>query len=211
MLPVRGPAPGAGATHWHRTTDSLLDAQGSFYSARMIRQEIPLPAPLDELLPRMSPFAEYVGRLPRDGSALLKGPPERTRQADQDAVAFLERALDSFCLTVAGPPLGIDAATALAAALVYRACWRLVDRSLPSAELPRFLEPLAPPRSLAEHLSADLTLRFLPQVQHRAAMYDPAWLPSSPGAEFREAVWSDLGKDMNLLRATARPRPAQPS
>ena len=76
---------------------------------------------------------------------------------------------------MAGPPLLFDEPMALAAAaLTQQACWFLVSHAEPPPELERRLVMPAPPRSPAEHLSADLTLRLLPQVHRRACSRDPA-------------------------------------
>jgi hypothetical protein len=74
---------------------------------------------------------------------------------------------------VAGPPLAFDADVALAAAeFVRQACWFLVHRGEPDEEVARRLT-LPPPASDAQHLSADLVLRFLPGVQARAQALAP--------------------------------------
>jgi hypothetical protein len=78
-------------------------------------------------------------------------------------------------LSVAGPPIDFDDKTALAASeLVQQACWFLVSRDQPAEQLAKRLTLPGPPRSPAQHLSADLVLRFLPQVQRRAHALDPA-------------------------------------
>jgi hypothetical protein len=61
-----------------------------------------------------------------------------------------------------------------AAALVWRACWFLLSRNEPETELERLLVLPGPARTAAEHLSADLTLRFLPQVHRRARAHSPS-------------------------------------
>src|SRR5690242_4712026 len=111
----------------------------------------------------MSPFAEFARTLLREGCAVLKSPPERTGPADPETLAILERAYNVYRLSVAGPPVAFDGKMALAAAaLVYWSCWLLVDHSQPPAELEQLLQMPQPPRSPVQHLSADLTFRFLP-------------------------------------------------
>jgi MoxR-vWA-beta-propeller ternary system domain bpX4 len=69
---------------------------------------------------------------------------------------------------VAGPPPPFDPdAAASAAGRVWCACWFLLHR----ADEPDTVEKalvMTPPMNASQHLSADLTLRFLPQVHRRA-------------------------------------------
>jgi hypothetical protein len=70
---------------------------------------------------------------------------------------------------VAGPAVPFDPDTALAAAeLTCWACWFLLDRNQPETEVEERVRMAGVPRSPAEHLSADLVLRYLPQVYRRA-------------------------------------------
>src|SRR5262249_6117628 len=76
---------------------------------------------------------------------------------------FADHALD-----VAGPPVAFDAAASLAAAeLVAKACWFLVARGDAPEAVGRALVLRPPADSPSAHLSADLTLRFLPAVHPR--------------------------------------------
>src|SRR4051812_8721131 len=106
----------------------------------------------------MSPLAAFLGPLLREGRAALSGRPGPAA-GDAEAVALLRGAFAAHRLDVAGPPVEFDADSALAAAaLVYQACWFLVSRDEPEAELTRMLTLPGPPRTAAQHLSADLTL-----------------------------------------------------
>jgi hypothetical protein len=119
----------------------------------------------------MSPTAEFLDLLLREGRAVLREPPLAALPAD--ALTVLQRAFGDYRLSVAGPPIDFDSASASAAALVLqRACWFLVDREQPAAALEVLTLP-GSPRTPAEHLSADLTLRYLPQVHRRARAHDP--------------------------------------
>ncbi len=123
----------------------------------------------------MSSLADFVRLLLRDGRVILAQPPDAGPGHDPEAAAVLEQAFADQRLTVAGPLIDFDAPTALAAAaLVRRACRFLVNRNQPAAELAGALAMPGPPRTPAQHLSADLTLRFLPQVHRRARALDPA-------------------------------------
>src|SRR5438105_4128461 len=113
----------------------------------------------------MPTLAAFLDGLFTRGEVALDGPVA----PDPAAADALRRAHDAAALDVAGPPIPFDPATALAAAeLIADACWRLVsgddpdDRRTPRFPLPR------EPRTAAAHLSADLTLRYLPAVHRRA-------------------------------------------
>jgi hypothetical protein len=208
-----------------------------------------------------STLTDFVELLLRDGCAVLKSPPAPTPRADAEVTALLERAHRTYALNLAGPPVRFDGPTALAAAsLVHRSCWLLVDRSQPADAVEQILQMPHPPETAAQHVSADLTFRFLPQVHRRAAaagavepltlhlakvlrqwplsgvlsdvtegpltapefsshpgllwLYaerwaqreKPAWRPAGHGLEYLEAVWSDLGRDIQLLREAVAAR-----
>jgi hypothetical protein len=117
---------------------------------------------------------EFLNGLLAKGVVRLSGRPvlppgERARAAERLAAAFADYRLD-----VAGPPIPFDAGAALAAAeRLGLACWFLVRRTEPPEELAKCLTLPQPPRSAAEHLSADLVLRSLPQVHRRARALAP--------------------------------------
>jgi hypothetical protein len=95
--------------------------------------------------------------------------PQPSARQRRDAAGYLEEAFAAYRLEIAGPLLDFDAAVATAAAeLLWQACWFLVNREEPEADLDRALAMPGAPRSAAQHLSADLTLRYLPQVHRRA-------------------------------------------
>jgi hypothetical protein len=120
----------------------------------------------------MSPTAEFLDLLLREGRAVLREPPLAALPAD--ALTVLQRAFGDYRLSVAGPPIAFDPPSATAAALVLlQACWFLVDREQPAAALEQVLTLPGSPRWPAEHLSVDLTLRYLPQVHRRARAHDP--------------------------------------
>jgi hypothetical protein len=123
----------------------------------------------------MSPLAAFLDPLLREGRAVLRGRPGLVTGPEPEAVALLGRAFADHHLGVAGPAIDFDAGSALAAAaLVCQACWFLVSRDEPEAELERCVVLPGSPRTPAQHLSADLTLRLLPQVHRRARARNPA-------------------------------------
>jgi hypothetical protein len=123
----------------------------------------------------MSALVEFLRILLEEGRVMLRDPPQPGKARDATAADLLRRAYATHRLAVAGPPIEYAEATALAAGeLVRQACWFLVSHDQPAAELDRRLVMPAAPRSPADHLSADLVLRYLPQVHRRARAIDPA-------------------------------------
>lgn len=99
----------------------------------------------------------------------------RTEPSTSKAKQLLEAAFETYRLDVAGPTIPFDADTALeASVLVIRAGWALVNHDLPSAEVKRWMTMSHAPTTAAQHLSADLVFRLLPQIRKRAmARFDP--------------------------------------
>src|SRR5438105_15884697 len=101
----------------------------------------------------------YAGRL------LLREP--LPAAPDVGATRLLEEAYCIHAMSVAGPPIPFDVATATAAGRVlYRTTWYLLN---PNAvvEADGLAMP-SDPRTAAQHLSADVVLRYLPAVHRRA-------------------------------------------
>jgi hypothetical protein len=123
----------------------------------------------------MASFVEFVRRLLTDGSVVLHHRPTVEAAERAEARVLLADAYDDYRLDVAGPPLPFDAATALGMAeRLWLACWSLLRRDEPPEAVERALALPPPPASAAQHLSADLVLRFLPQVHRRARALDAA-------------------------------------
>ena len=120
----------------------------------------------------MSPFIDWITRVLNEGESVQVGPPLEVAAERGPLHALLATAFNAQALDVAGSPISFDERTARAAAyLLARACWRLVA---PEGDEPLPLELDAEPLSPSAHLSADVTLRFLPAVLHRAALRDAA-------------------------------------
>jgi hypothetical protein len=114
----------------------------------------------------MPPFADWLTRVLTRGESVQEALPALTPDERPGVLAVLRAAFDDHALDVAGPPIAFEPGVSLAAAVVLaRACWLLVgaDEKEPAA-LPFQAEPVSP----AAHLSADVTLRFLPAVHRRA-------------------------------------------
>src|SRR5262245_62770427 len=117
----------------------------------------------------MSALADFLQTLLTDGTITYREAPSFSTGADAAAREVLARAFADYRLHVAGPAVVFAPGPAQAAAeLVRQAGWFLFSRQEPDAELDRRLALPEPPRSAACHLSADLTLRYLPQVHRRA-------------------------------------------
>lgn len=171
----------------------------------------------------MPSFADWLDRLLTEGEVALAGPPPAEPSAS--AAGVLARAYAVHALDVAGPAPPFDGRVAAAAAgWLGRACWFLVGPDDPGDALAPFGEPTTP----SDHLSADLTLRFLPVVLQRARRHegdDPLgrcvvellrrWPLSGVLADIAEAplVPLDFGGHAGLQllyaeRWAAAPRPA---
>jgi len=123
----------------------------------------------------MSPLGKFFHDLLREGRVLLRDQRGVGAGSDAELAEVLRAAYADCCLDVAEPVMPFDQATALAAAdLVQQACWALVNHALPAAELEKRVRMPRPPQAPAQHLSADLLLRYLPQVHRRARARDPA-------------------------------------
>jgi hypothetical protein len=117
----------------------------------------------------MAAFADFLQRLLTEGAAVLEARPSLSTQERTEACVVLQRAHGHARLHVAGPLLDFDPEAALAAAeCVWLAAWFLLVRSEEADEVQQALRPLQPGQHAGGHLSADLTLRYLPQLYHRA-------------------------------------------
>ena len=114
----------------------------------------------------MTPFRDWLSRLLREGESIQETPPRLSPEEEPGVVADLRAAFDRHSLDVAGTPVPFDARAALGAArLLAEACWLLVSiEGDERVSLKLGTEPGSP----AAHLSADVTLRFLPAVYRRS-------------------------------------------
>jgi hypothetical protein len=121
----------------------------------------------------MPAFSEFLDSLLQDGKiAFRSAKPPQDRPSERD-LAILAEAYAAFALSVAGPPIAFDARVAGAAAeLVRQASWALVSREEGVDDLKRRLCMPTTPGTPAHHLSADLMLRYLPQVLRRVRGLD---------------------------------------
>ncbi len=128
----------------------------------------------------MAASSDFLEPLLAEGTIRLTVRPQLDAGNRADAVKLLARAFAGYRLSIAGPLIEFDSASALAAAeLVWLAGWFLLVREEEPDEVERALQ-LVPPviqpssggsspgRLASRHLSADLTLRYLPQIHQRA-------------------------------------------
>jgi hypothetical protein len=116
----------------------------------------------------MGSLLEFVRQLLETGEIVFHGPPEPATFEQHETAAYLGQAFELYRLDVAGQEIAHDADIALAAARFVRwASWFLVSREAPPEFVTQHLT-LPPPHSAAQHLSGDMLLRFLPQLQRRA-------------------------------------------
>ncbi len=123
----------------------------------------------------MTSFRRFVIELLREGKVVF-----RSAQAPRDRplaedIALLEKGFEVVQLSVAGPAIPFDGAVGYSAAEVLRqASWALLNHNDRISQLKKLLSMPIQPATPAHHLSADLMLRYLPQVLKRARGLDPS-------------------------------------
>jgi MoxR-vWA-beta-propeller ternary system domain bpX4 len=123
----------------------------------------------------MSVLIDFLQNLFGKGEVIFYSPPERAAGEQSDVISVLKRAFDSYSLEIAGPPIEFDAAAALSCSeFVHWACWFLLHRDSPADEVERRLQIPHQPTTAGQHLSADLTLRYLAPIHRRAMALSPA-------------------------------------
>lgn len=109
-------------------------------------------------------FRDWLARLLLHGEASFASRPVVDSRVNPEVLADLHSAFRRHALDVPGPAIAFDPVTAVRSAhTVAAACWRLV-----SGEAEPEFDLKGEPETASEHLSADLTLRFLPPVYRRA-------------------------------------------
>lgn len=117
----------------------------------------------------MSTLVQFLDRLFSEGRVSFRERPVPTREGREAAVPLLEKAFEEDVLDLSGPPPTFSPIVATAAAeWTQMACWFLVSRDEPVEQLDRLLKPPRRSSRTGDHLSADLTYRYLPLVHRRA-------------------------------------------
>ncbi len=122
----------------------------------------------------MDRFDEFLRGLFREGCLRFEARPSRSRTEDLEALGVLRSAFEVARREVAGPPITFHPTAALCSAeFVRQAAWAVLCRDETPEELIASLPRPLVARSPSEHLSADLTLRYLPAIEARAQAIDP--------------------------------------
>lgn len=115
----------------------------------------------------MAELAIFLNDVLREGRLHLQAAPSDAE--DLEALAVLRRAHHTYVLSLAGPILPMDETTALAAGrLLQRAAWYFLNPNLRIEAPEKTLGMPTTPTTPEQHVSADLTLRFLPTLHRRA-------------------------------------------
>jgi hypothetical protein len=121
----------------------------------------------------MAALVDFLKQLLSAGEVVFRERPLPNQAELPAALGVLRRTHAQDILEIAGAPLDFRPRPALATAeLVRQACWFLVHRGEPPKEVQRRLT-LEPPATAADHLSADLVLRYLPHLYRRARALAP--------------------------------------
>jgi hypothetical protein len=121
----------------------------------------------------MAAFPDFLAQLLEHGTITFRSPKAPNDRPSVRDVAVLAEAFESVALSVAGPPIAFDGRLACAAAdLVRQSSWALVNRDDRLADLKKRLVMPGRPTTPPHHLSADLMLRYLPQIVKRARGLD---------------------------------------
>jgi hypothetical protein len=120
-------------------------------------------------------LSAFLQRLLSEGIVRFEDRPSSTGDDRNEATQVLETAYADYRLEIAGPLILFDGEVAVASGeLVQYACWFLVNHDEPDSALEERLRMPISPSTPAHHLSADLVLRYLPQVHRRARALFPA-------------------------------------
>lgn len=123
----------------------------------------------------MSMFHEFLAQLLDQGKVVFRSTRVPHDRPSARGVAILAEAFETTCLSVAGPRVAFDPAVACAAAeLVRQASWAVVCHGERMADLEKRLKMPAMAATPSQHLSADLMLRYVPQILRRARGLDPS-------------------------------------
>jgi hypothetical protein len=134
----------------------------------------PLCSTVMVILEEMTSFHEFLTQLLNDGKVVFRSTRAPRDPPQPQDIALLEDAYRAYRLTVAGPAVPFDPAIGYSAAeLIRQSSWALVNHDDRVSQLKGRLKMPIEPVTPAHHLSADLTLRYLPQILNRARVLDP--------------------------------------
>lgn len=146
----------------------------------------------------MSISSEFWEHLFTTGCIEFEGLPHGNPSSDGDTLALLARFYMEYALEIAGPSLPfVEEVAAQGARVVELSAWYLVSQAGTPADLERDLALSAKPVRPADHLSADLTLQYLPSIYQRACKLFPAdRLPALLGEILRQWPLSGVCADL---------------
>jgi hypothetical protein len=146
----------------------------------------------------MSTSSEFWQHLFTNGCMVFEGSPHGNSAPDGDTLSLFKRYYDEYALQVAGPALPFVAKVAAQGArIVELSAWYLASQAGTPEELERNLVLDAKPVGPADHLSADLTLQYLPSIYQRARVLYPAdRLPAILGEILRRWPLSGVRADL---------------
>jgi hypothetical protein len=118
-------------------------------------------------------FGEFLTQLLEEGKIVFRSARAPLDRPSPRDVETLARAFESHRLAVAGPRIAFDPQVAVAGAeFVRQASFALVNRDDRLPVLKERLNVPGKPATPSHHLSADLTLRYVPQIVRRARGLD---------------------------------------
>lgn len=119
-------------------------------------------------------LTEFLQPLLTTGKVVFRTAPIECLHPSPGIVAWLRQVFADYRLSIAGPPLDLCEPIAWQAAeFVRHSCWLCVHRELTAKEIEELLT-FPKPRTAAEHLSADLFLRFVPHLHRRCRAITPS-------------------------------------
>lgn len=117
----------------------------------------------------MGTFTQFLERLFYHGEVVLAQRPLLAEDDSTTVLKCLREAYEEIAFDIAGPILDFNSTIGLRAAqLTADACWYLIARHEPAEAVTTAFADLPKPQTAADHLSADLTFRYLPVVYRRA-------------------------------------------
>jgi hypothetical protein len=123
---------------------------------------------------RVATLYEFLSRLFKTGEIVFDRRPAPAKAERSHDIRYLEEQFTRYALNIPGAPLRFDFRSALAAAeLLRQAAWFLVSRDEPDGEVARLVEMGFSPEHAKQHVSADLLLRYAPQLLRRARAIAP--------------------------------------
>lgn len=116
----------------------------------------------------------FLDQLFTSGEIVFKRAPDAPPDNDLETKRVLEHAFKRYSLDLAGPPSRLDLSIAERAAdVTRRACWLTLSNVEDEDEIKHIMRFEGTPQNAAQHLSADLCLRFLPRIHNRLRAAKP--------------------------------------